>query len=85
MPYMNMNSPYFRYIVIKFSDRGLVSAGGSLNMTLMESVGWTWYAVNVGGIFTASLMQSKRKNYPEDTVHGNIWDLEDFKGKRGWY
>ena len=30
-----------------------------------------------------SLAQIKKRSYPEDIVHGNIWDLEDYKGKRG--
>ena len=30
-----------------------------------------------------SLAQIKRKSYPEDIVHGNLWDLEDYNGKRG--
>ena len=72
-----------RYIVIKFSDHGLVGRGGKLNLTLMGCLGWICYAVSVGGIFMGSLVQIKRKWYPEDIVHGNIWDLEDYKGKRG--
>ena len=72
-----------RYIVIKFCDRGLVGGGGKLNLTLMKCLGWTCYGVNVGGIFIGSLAQIKRERYPEDIVHGNIWDLEDLEGKRG--
>ena len=37
--------------------------------------------MSVGGIFMG--YQIKRKRYPEDIVLGNIWDLEDYKGKRG--
>ena len=69
--------------MIKFSDRGLVRQGGKLDLNLMEWLGWTCYAINVFATFAITVGQVFKEDFPENIVHGNIWDLEDYQGRRG--
>ena len=74
-----------RYILIKFSDRGLVTRGGKPNLTMMAGLGWTIYAINVFLPAISYGTKIFKQDFPGNIVHGNIWDLEDINGERGLF
>ena len=81
---MDCNNICLRYIVVKFSDRGLISEG-YLNLRLMNCLGWTSYATMVAFSVFIYMTQIFKKDFPENMIHGNLWDLEHKDQFRGLY
>ena len=61
-------SSIFRYIVVKFADRGLTQKG-HLNLQLMNLLGWVCYSTNVALPVFTYFSQVFNPDFPGKNVH----------------
>ena len=69
-------------MVIKFGDRGLI-INGKIDLKLMNYLGWTAYGIPVALNFFMYFVQIFKVDFPQNIVHGNLWNLEPLEGYRG--
>ena len=72
----------FRFILVRFSDRGLVLKG-SPDLKLFNCLYWiSFFTLTFNGYFIFPLSKQLQKNFPENSIKGQICTKIDFQSEQ---